>query len=1668
MSDAYERCSKAASDQDYDNLLWTATERALGAALRGAKDLVIVVDGVDESSCGELALFQKLAGATSKATNVKLIAFGAQTPPSTPGQSNISVTDDLIFDDIAAVVRSALGLSHVFTSLPEMDQETLVDRITQASQGSFLSAKLLTKRVRSEDNVDGLRKAVDTAINAKLTTTDHIHQTLHAADVTDDAKLMLLWLATADRPLLVKELEALASIQVDKQTVTDRRVEPLHTLRPLTSLVFLQDGQIFLRHALIRAAIIDLFSSGKLIPAVKDRHADLATRLLVYIKSTVTHEQEPSLTALDWHEANPLLSKHPLLDFAVRYWPTHFRHTAVFVKEGEVPAAKTFAKVLPTSTTPFLLGTTLWENRPTPELVTYHTMVTNMCRQVLSTNHVVTLQSIISLAILYRRIGFAEAIPLFHEATTVSRKLLTPRHIVTMKMATFFLDLTVEMVSKTKTDVMVKREEILLVLVECYKSLYGNTSEQVVSTMKLLIEHYQLVEEEKKVQEIMVSLRSITTSEYGVESDDSHGNFQVRLRARDQKSTETGVGLLLDIEEEDQLIERSESFDFDAKLTQAQKYLSESRVDLAERTYVEIWQRVTKESRFNTSALWEERKMKAVVAYATFLKSQKREYEASTILSTAWQEHEQTSRSMTETSASYFQEIGKMMKTVGLTTAALAIFKQCAHYYHSTNRTQTSSYKEIQQSIQSTSKDVMQSASSSTTVVSESTLEEMVSEASTSVATFDQSSFAATQSLITMYISQHRWQDATRLIKKVLHGIWPSLFAPSLQDVTLPEKNVENSVDLAERLSQCYHSRRRVGKEEDIRVRIYRAVRSGRKVEDKLRERVTTELLRLFERTSQADRNISLRQEMLNDYINHYGPEHSIVIKTLWTLAELTRPRPVSVDYYLQIIRTLNKDSPTCHPEAFEALVIVTTELWNQGRYSDALQHYRTIFTTFLSEPKQSPKFQDQVFVREIFNRYTHCLRSVRTDFSVIHKVTVDYQSKCKTVFGATASISVQATLSLARLCQESKRYEHEAVTLYEELLKTKSEEIDHREISATLDAIYEEQAAVVTSSRSESVSSTQVDRAVKMLKQRVTSVRQTHGWAHEESLSKMREMVSFHSKRNETQTVVQELKEATEHILSSESSSTRLTAAAATIAASYMAAGQTQKVTELSQEVYRQVMMKDTSNSKSVKFDLASKERQSLAFLAQLEYSQRRDSSTTITEILAALTTEYVYFEEFRHQTKAKSTTLHAVSVSAARLYQFLISRERQTAANRVFDEYTNYFLATEGKRVKLTEPSQVKIFLLTILDHFSTHQSDDFVRSIGITSNVHVIQLLRNKQYQTACDLALASFLYISAHNTYRTPGIVKFIFTLGLTISGRDMTPQPDEAARKKMLSVSATIIQDALRVIKDLKVNLAQLSLVHLNRLIGLLGEQQDYKTLAWLLTILWNSRKSQNAWQSDVTLALGRRFILARYLVGDAMAALRLAEDIVYNCRRVHGARHPSTLEMSVLLTQLYTGIAQRYQSHKDGQDMASRYYKKSAATHENILRIFSDPSYAELEGGLDASMSLDGSTYDLDMAANGQSTLSDGEHVRQHLQLLKLSVERLGHWPKDYSEYERLNADVFREFADDMKGVQGVEKWNLKSFGGGKAESNEDMLNLDVKNWELVDAQPENGVEEEL
>ncbi|PYH42905.1 NACHT domain protein [Aspergillus saccharolyticus JOP 1030-1] len=1645
LSDTFTRSQSTLEEDAYDDLLWAAVRNALKSSLQGAKELVLVVDGMDEASCGEASLRKRLTEAAVPADRVKLIVLGSQQQSSTALQTAVHVSPELVFDDITAVVRKILHPNRSFTSQSEDEQEIMVTRIAEAARGSFLWAKLAAKRIREEgaSNAQALSKAITTVANTGKTLTDLVSHAMHAK-VSEDALKVLSWLSTAARPLTQKELSALGSIHLDRGTITDKELDSHHLLKPVASLVFIQSNLVYLRHGQIRSAILDVLAKDKLLPAVKNRNSDLAQRLLVYTKEVVTSDHEPSLDPLDDSASQELLVKYPLLDFALRYWITHVKIAFGCATDQEIAtAAKELRSSIPTTPTVPLLEMTVWDNKSTPSLRLLHGIQTRVWRQALGPNHPTTLQTVLCQALFYRRIHeipSAHISKIFYEAAKMSQTVLSTRHLITMQMIKFYLEVTADQVTDSKTTIMTQRTEMLQRLIECYKIHYGASSSMVTSTMRLLSEHYTSMGEETKAKEITTWLQEASTESAPQATGPRQTDDSLLVHLHGRKDTmETRTIFSLDELEQDDLVTRA--FDFKSLQAKAERLVAEKDIKTAERTWIELWQQTSKEYRLNSSTEWELRNMDAVLGYAKFLKSQHRENEAASILSGFWEGYGQ-STSSSEAVASKFLEVAKVMKSVGLSVLALSVFKHCAQSTHG----HSGVHQEVQQHINTTSREVMKMATSTSSTITESSLKEMVFSASTT----DQVSMTATNTLLELYLSQHRWQDATKAIKQVLRTMWPAFFAPSADEAVLPASNLESCVELAERLANCYRFRRRIGKEEDVRLRLYHAVRRGRPAGDKLLDRVTTGLLRLYERMVQTEKLITIHQNILSDCKKRYGPQHPTVVKQLWKLAELTRPRPIAVDYYRQIVHILNKDTEQCHPDAFEPLLIVVTDLLNQARYAEALQPCRVLFGT-LQKPQISPKLQEPSFAQTLYERYIHCLRMVQSDVAVIHDVTAQYRKACISLFGTSASVTIHATKTLANICQESKRYESEAITLYEELLQTRSSavEIDYEDIRATLNAIYEEQNMLVHTSKTASMSTEEVKRVISIRTQRLASLRSTHGWAHEESLGHLSEIVTLYTKQGDLQAAATLLRNATAQVLATESSSIQLTAAAKTIAAGYITAGQVDRARELTHELYRQIVAKDTANVGAVGFDLTASPRQSLSFLAELEYRlrQREDASLTLNEVYSALTTEYMYFEQFRTEIGSKSSSVMTVMPSAARLHGFLCAKGRHEDAARLAEQVTNYFLATEGATTQATA-SQARIFIDTLLEYFPSHTSPHFIRSVAIASYDRVTQLLATADYHSACGLALTAFQYIRAHQGYASPSVLKTVFKLGLVIAGRDVEARPAAASRKEMLEVSASILKETLDYLKQQKVDLTQLDLVHLNTLICVLDEQHDYATLAWILTALWNHRDTHisTAPQYAYTLALGRMLVITRYLTGDSLAAIRLAEDIVYNCARVHGPRHPSTVEMTVLLSQMYTSVAQGYQTHQDRRELAYRYYKKAASLHENALRVFIDPTSVSATE-MEASAAASGLSESASGASSPGGTVEDeGKHVRQHLHLLKLAVERLGDWPKEYAEYERLNADLFRTFAADLKDVEGVEKWNLKRFGSGRAEASDDLI----------------------
>ena len=140
----------------------------------------------------------------------------------------------------------------------------------------------------------------------------------------------------------------------------------------------------------------------------------------------------------------------------------------------------------------------------------------------------------------------------------------------------------------------------------------------------------------------------------------------------------------------------------------------------------------------------------------------------------------------------------------------------------------------------------------------------------------------------------------------------------------------------------------------------------------------------------------------------------------------------------------------------------------------------------------------------------------------------------------------------------------------------------------------------------------------------------------------------------------------------------------------------------------------------------------------------------------------------------------------------------------------------------------------------------------------------------------------------------------------------------------------------------------------------------------------------------MVVTLGRRLIETRFSRGHHDAAIHLCKDIRYNLTRVWGALDSTTLEFTVLLSELYTATSQ---------------YDKAMKVHNEVL--------SEL-------------VYD-DDAADRKEGL---EIATKHLELLKRSYARGGCKWSEESSYVELLQSVSKKFGKKLETDH--KKWPVK------------------------------------
>lgn len=802
------------------------------------------------------------------------------------------------------------------------------------------------------------------------------------------------------------------------------------TLDVLGPLLRSEDGIIRFKHPSIAHAIGNLVDTGKIALPQDSRQTDLLLRSLEYARVTLREESDPTLDVYDVDTVRGWLKGYPFLSYVLNYWIFHVRR----LPEQKRP---NLSKVHPS--TPLLpqMEETLWSQELPPSLHLDLSKTALHVRQAsLKQNVPALLQSMINTATMYEILGHpVDAASLYCWSTKIAQDVLGDYHPLPVQIGHRYLRISGDHLDSSRTEKMTQREEIYKILIILMERQYGKMSTQVIEIRTQLAILYEHIKEDALAAEIYQSLHHETKQAHGTGSSQAR-NISDRLVVLGRSNHDKTVQQHDTIFDEEEDEEDDDAFD----IAMVDRYIQTSKT---EQDYIWLWQKLSALCRTTSRLDFHERNIDAALAYSKFLTSQKRSQDSLAVLSSVAREYKSNSMSFAETICQRLAQVGSYLAHIGEFTAALSVFKQTESVYKSIGMSESHHLLEIQQHITTVTTQLVETSSPE---AHGDILEELFRAAiKNEQKPVDSKIIAIGMKLVDQRMKSSRTSDGLEIIRLILHRTWPNFLSAPASEMEMPTTFPKENIDLVKRMADC-HSRERRSFEniETTLSKLFHAILAPSSVDFALLNEVEALLIQEYDKNNRFEGSITVLQKSLPVRKKSLNPDHADTIRTLYDLGSRCRARarlfPFWIDYYQQIVTILNTDANVCHPKAMEAAVIVANSYWEDGRYSDAEPVFSILWRTFIQKPKDYPQYSKTEFVEQLYSRYYQSLEQIGTKFQVLYQVTKQYRSTCVAIFGAKASITTQATLSLARVCNSSDPHTSEALDLYEDAWQNSDE----------------------------------------------------------------------------------------------------------------------------------------------------------------------------------------------------------------------------------------------------------------------------------------------------------------------------------------------------------------------------------------------------------------------------------------------------------------------------------------------------------------------------------------------------------------------------------------------------------------------------------------------------
>ncbi|KAG8528606.1 uncharacterized protein KY384_006293 [Bacidia gigantensis] len=1638
LAATYELSTKPGQDKKVEAALWEAVEASIKSIASKENNLVILVDGLDHIKGGTAVAketFQKIHHVAMRLAYVRSIIF-CRPECAVPSKyvEQLKITPDHVHDDIRRVVNASLEHHKLLQKLSGQTRDNLLDGLTHGCKGSFLRIVLTLRTIVSKDNEKAFLQAIEKPPKSLEDAAKRLIAEVNFHE--EDTKRIVLWTLTAERPFTINEITDLLRIDVRRKTLLSRETEIAGTIKKLSqSILITTNGTLRFRHSYIRHELLDMSQHDRTLLPSRHVQTELSLRLLAYISICLDASCEPSFDVLDGSTITDLFGSHRLLEYSVRYWSAHFKLSTMHGDKG-LEFGDDFKHVFPTTSYLARLEWACWGTMTsTVKVVQWHDLTLRIRQKVFGEKHECVLQSAIIVGSIYRSLERHElSCNFFYRASQIAKSILTISSAVTLTCVSTFLVCAEFITITTRTQFVTYKEEMLKVIIDIYKHQHGKTSDIVIRHYKILAKLYVDLHEHSSATVCYHELYEIICIRYGKHSDEARGisdELMIVLRKDDKcKDILKYTGSIFETSEETMEVWDIRRITITIQIAIA--YEREGKISLAEETYIELWQRITEACRTKRVTEMLIAKFDIAFAYVEFLRRCQRVEEASSILICIWEEHQHEAH-ISETFIIHIKTLGKLMKSFGLLQFAISVFSSVWSFFKKHNKCSHEEALSVTVLISETVEEVITTKTTTVTTTTTTTRTETTTTVSETILIEIFESFLATihtlkaytqiiktcNALVTIYAQLEQWSKAVTILTKTLEIVWKQIIHIE-GEISLPGTCRGEAVLIALRYARCYHYQHNFDVAERIYIAIYKACLTGFQIEDEHVQKTFYALIEFYESYHRHDKAIKLYEELLVRYRKHLGASHTLTISLLYKLGSLclSYGRKEGYSYYVEIVTVLNKDSHRCHHDAFEAAIILSRWYYEEKKWEKCHQICKIVWETYHHEWKTITL--EQTLLITLFNRYLDvCRYHVKVEYSILRKLVLEYREVCTQIFGVTASITIEALIQVATILELRAEYYEEALTIYEEIIKTLTTQKTTVTTTTTVTTVTTTSVTTIRErltklyvtviKSSSKCSHTRLQRAITLCGERYAELKIQLGCWHISTLEILLELVLLHKRIHTTEShdiVVLLLRTSFLEIITQVTTTTLLFSAAVKLASIYLACELPTHGMDLVHHLRRIIIVQDVSFESHFGFKCTHAiTKRSYIYLVAFEETIRGAKTISYTELMADILIETVLYEKFTSSIKVKAE-IETIIVAGARLRYFLSIRKRELQVKTLDDQLLAIFLGKYGSSLTVKDTSKRTLYLRLVVKLGKSKRQLSLTHIACILSDVKVLKWLQKGRFEDAYELANALFQFLQIHNAYHDASRIGYGFKLARHTAFQGLSKVPEKKLHEAFLETSRLVIRAVFAACRDHNISILSLTIEDIDSLVSLLGSQKNYSDLEYLLTQLWNSREIQSkSWKSSTTvLTLGRSLVQARFLLPDSdkkASAINLAEDIAYNLRRAKGSLNPLTLEAYTLLSSLYT---------------AQNRHREAMGIHEEILRLALYGDESDDDGEFDGT------------DAGGKKLK---EVVKAQVKMLKACWERLGGFDKKQNVYEELYNKLEKEF-----GEMGESPKHWKKDGG--------------------------------